>query len=204
MTTLIVMACVTAATAASASAITIEPLNTKFEATGESVEWTYHGGSFSCANKAKIVGTTNSTKTNNVKVTPSMAGCILSIGANHYNVTYANECKVMGTVPWTLTLTSGTGPFTGTTTLNCGFSLAIEGGGCTVKASEQTIANHLAWTTLKATEPFKSQISFNSLEKIKYKGVGLVCGFFGFAGEGGSEELSLHMIFPEVNGIKAV
>ena len=203
MVAVAVSALALAATAESASAISIEPLNKKFEgSTTSSIEMTANGvGSWSCA-KATIAGTTNSTKTNYVNVTPAITGCFI---AEVHTMTYANVCKEKGTVPWTFTLTAGTGPFTGTVKLSCAFTLTIDTGECVVRVPEQTIEKHLEWSTIKATEPFESKIALN-LEKIKYEPTGphegVACTLWGFK-KGG--ELSIkHMEFSKITGIKAV
>lgn len=202
-----VMACVVASAAASALAVSIEPLNTKFEATSEPRVEIDVGGTIWTCGQATIAGATNSTKTNYVNVTPSIAECSSTFGTTKHSMKYANSCTEKGTVPWTLTLTSGSGPFTGTTTLNCAATLTIDKGeACVVKVSAQTIEGHLEWATLKATSPFESKIDF-LLGAIKYKGTGpdegALCGVFGFKGEKGGENLDLTMRFPKVAGIKA-
>jgi hypothetical protein len=200
-TILAVMACALAATATSAFAVTIEPLNTKFEGKGTSIEWKTSGGVWSC-NKSTLTGTTNSTKTNNVNVSPAFSGCEMEVITSKYAVAYANKCKSESTVPWNLALTSGKGPFTGTVKLNCPFTLNVEKGLCIVTVSEQTLENDLTWTTLSGTEPFSSQLAF-SIVKAKYtsgKAPSEACSLFGFKETGSDLALSMTVL---VNGIKA-
>lgn len=190
-----------AATAQAASAITIEPLNKHFEsATTEGFEVSTPNTFWRCEH-ATIAGTTNATKTNFVNVTPTITGC----SSTGHTMTYKNACKVEGTVPWTLTLTAGTGPFTGTTKLNCAATLTIDAGECVVQLPEQTIEKALNWKTVKATEPFESTITLWP-EKIKYTvsglGGGLICKEYGFKGK---EDLKIGpMHFNNIKGIKAV
>ena len=202
---LAVTMCALAATASSALAISIEPLNTSFETTtSKNPELKTSGSNWKCA-KATLAGKTNSTKTNNVNVTPAITGCETAIGTQTHTITYANNCPE-GKVPWTLTLTEG--KFVGTTKLNCVPTLTIDkGAACVVKVTEQTIAKELKWTTLKETEPFESELKFN-LVKMKYVGTGpskgAFCELLGFRGEAGGENLELVMDFLPIKGIKAV
>lgn len=205
------LACLMAVSASSALAVSIEPLNTKFETTSEHGSLKVGSGTksseWSCE-AATIAGKTNSTKTNFVNVTPTVGKCRTTISNTEHTLTWVSSCKTEGTVPWTLTLTEGTGPFTGTTKFNCPATLTIDAGAaCVVDVSEQTVANHLEWTTLKASEPFESALQFEP-GAIKYKGTGpskgALCGVFAFSGESGGSNLSLTEHFATIKGIKAV
>ncbi len=141
------IACAVAVMSASASAaISIEPLNTKFEGTSTSLRLAVAGGEEVRCSKISLSGTTEATKSNSVKVTPAITGCKSEPFALSGPTVV---CKEKGTVPWTLTLTSEVGAheFDGSVRLNCSLTLSLEKGekeAC-ISMSDQTAENALEW-----------------------------------------------------------
>lgn len=137
-----VAACAMAVTAASASAVSIEPLSTKFSSNSSiGAGWTSSEASWNCA-KATIAGTTNSTKTNYVDVTPTFSECVAHIGTGTYPITYTNNCsKAEGALPWRLTFNEGG---KGSVKVNCALEANLSG--CVITAPAQTIENGFTWS----------------------------------------------------------
>jgi hypothetical protein len=140
-----VVACVLAGTAASAMAVSIEPLSTKFEGTnaGSTVKWNDPSiGTWKCET-ATLTGTTRATKTNVVEVTPAFSKC----GEAPFTFEYSNSptiCEPEGFkgLPWTVTLNAGG---TASVKLNCSLVDKEQGGLCTVAAPSQTITSGVFW-----------------------------------------------------------
>jgi hypothetical protein len=189
---LLAMACVMAATATAAQAITIEPLNKSFES--KAVKVSISGGSFfEC--RFTVSGKTNSTKTDYVNVTPTFKEC----EDIYPSVTYTNTstCETGHSVPWTWTLNEGTSPYKGTTTVNCVGKFTF-GTVCTVEIVRQTApSNKLIWEAAGEN----SWLALSE-EKLKYIAKqGSACKLLGYETEG---TLSLRTPEFELEGIKAV
>jgi hypothetical protein len=189
---LLAMACVMAATATAAQAITIEPLNKSFKGTkvGATVE---SGGEGRLECSLTVSGTTNSTKTNYVNVTPAFTGC--SFGGFAIVYTNTSTCETGQSVPWTLTLNEGTNPYKGTTRVNCVGKFQI-GEVCPLEILRQTApSNRLTWDS-------GGENSFLTLneEKLKYRSGSEACILVGWPKEG---TLTLSTKEFEIAGIKA-
>jgi hypothetical protein len=168
-----VMVCMVAATAASAMAtVSIEPLNTKF--TGKaaiSTEWELNPNLFLACSSSTSAGTTNSTKTNYVNLTPAFSGCTYVIGTVKRTATLSNSCKTEGTVPWTLTFNGAAGKGNASLKLNC--ALLIKMGACTVTAAEQTTGEKaMSWKNVGTT---KLEVTSNSNTTILAATVNSAC-----------------------------
>lgn len=156
---LAVVACTMAVTAASAMAVSIEPLSTKFTGSASEAVWDAGDGSWHCS-KNTMVGTTNSTKTNFMEGTPSFAECSST-------VTYANECvgKPTPPIPWRLTFNEGGG---GTLKTNCSLKATIFGA-CVMTAPPQTITSAFHWenvgTKALRVSFLKTPFKFNAATK---------------------------------------
>lgn len=139
---LAVVACVMAATAASAMAVSVEPLKTKFS-TSSSEGVTFHGseGNWGCE-KMSISGTTNASKTNFIDAVPAFSTCSATIGASNFPITYnAKSCAKESSIPWRLTFNEGG---KGNLQLICKLEFTIFGS-CVMTAPEQTVENAFLW-----------------------------------------------------------
>jgi hypothetical protein len=136
------LVCAFAVSAASASAVTIEPLNTKFTGNSRSnVNWNASDGSWNCS-KASLSGTTNATKTNYINVTPSFTGCKIN---EAWEVTYENTgCAKTGelSIPWKLTFAEG---WKVTLQTNCSLVTKIPALACEMVAPPQKIEGAISW-----------------------------------------------------------
>jgi hypothetical protein len=128
-------ACAAASSSAMAS-VSIEPLNTKFSghASGTTT-MTLNGVTTECTSVA-FAGTTNSTKTNYVNITPTFSKCTDEIASLKREVTITSSCAKEGTVPWTYTLNEVGTEHRASLRLNC--ALLLKRGTCTMTIAEQT------------------------------------------------------------------
>jgi hypothetical protein len=188
------VACVLAAMTGSALAVSIEPLNKKFEGVtpgSGNVAWHSAGiGSWSCG-KATLTGTTASTKTNVLEGTPGFLGCI--VGGSP--ITYTNSCGLFKGAPWTLTLNA---EHTATLKLNCALVTELPAHTlCTVTVEPQTVTG-VTWHNGEGTSlELKPNITFKPLT------LSSTCSMLGFTSTAG--ELTIHeneSIL--INGIHAV
>lgn len=188
----VVTACSLGVGVAAAQAITIEPLNKSFE--GEtSVSLSFlHGGKLTC--HLKVSGTTNATKTNYVNITPALTECTSGIGGWKY--TNTTTCEKEQTVPWTLTLTEGTNPFTGSMAVNCVGKITQTL--CEIEILRQTAAKSVRWETTGEN----SWLTLNA-SLFKYKANNGCSGLLGISPGEGTLTLSAAPSW-EIKGIKAV
>jgi hypothetical protein len=185
-TAVVAIVCALAVGAASAQAITIEPLSTKFS--GERWSSVYFGP-FECQSFT-VAGTTNATKTNYVELTPGFTKCYSGIYAKFTNTT---KCAAGKTVPWTWTLSEGSNPYKGSITVNCVGTLSMVG--CNVEIVRQTTPSKVVtWKTAGNS----SRIELSG--ELKYTSE-KSCEAFGFKPEGTTR---LGVSEFEIRGIKAV
>lgn len=156
-----IVACALAGTAASAMAVSIEPLNTKFEGTTHEVTWTSPDiGTWTCAkaNEASTIqGTTAATKTNVVEVTPAFLGCTAVFPGGTYAVTYSNSCELPKEMPWKITLNAG-----GTASMKTNFCDLIShwfSGLCSITITQNQTVSNMKWANEGASN---MAISFNT------------------------------------------
>ncbi len=147
-----------AVSATAAQAISIEPLSTKFESASNPVKFAIGSGFEIVCNKVKLSGTTRSSKSSSVDVTPTLSECETKVPLV-LTWKVESECKEAGTVPWTLTLTSGTNPFLGGIKLNCPLVFKLSGEKCLTMPVQSTTSG-LEWMSF--SEPIKSELHFNT------------------------------------------
>jgi hypothetical protein len=163
---LALVACIFAATAASASAITIEPLH-GHEATypTSTVEMAFNQekfGGWTCKEtKMEVPG--NRVAQDFITATPTFKGCAAKVGTSEIAMPMTTSCKTKGTQPWTLTLLSAEseGFFEGSLKLNCPLQLDVAGGACTITFAEQTAAPSETAVTWHDLEGINSTIKLN-------------------------------------------
>jgi hypothetical protein len=199
-TMLAIAACALAATASSAFAtISIEPVSTAFKGSPESV--TVHTGAseWGCTRGSEYLkGTTQPSKLDYVNVTPTIAKCETMFGGGLWTMTFSNSCTKEGTVPWTLTLTEGTGPYQGSVKLNCALTVNIDEGGCVISVLEQTLNKSLRWSSFASGSDLTLDLTNMKYKATKY---GFACELAGLKKEG--EDFSLEAEGIELKGIKA-
>jgi hypothetical protein len=130
-------ACFFAAASSAMATVSIEPLNTKFTGKGlNGPEWELSPNLFVGCSSFAASGTSNSTKSNNVSLTPTIASCHYSIGEARKTMTVANSCHTEGTSAWTLVFAGSAPKGAGSIKLNCSTVLTL--GSCVITAAEQT------------------------------------------------------------------
>jgi hypothetical protein len=182
----------------SAQAITIETTNKSTEFSAETkASILFKGGNKISCKKLTYHG--NTYKTNYVTVTPAFEECKLNgiVGVAYANTT---ECAKGQSVPWTWTLTEGSNPFYGTTTLNCAATFTVHPGGfsCTIKVLQQgTPAQSLRWET-------GSERSFLriTLRELAYTSSGAPCRGEGFEEKGTLEVTQEEVTILHVKAVK--
>jgi len=141
-----------------ALAHTWAPVSTVFEGknTSAATKLSWPTAHWEC-NKDTLKGTTASTASASLGVTPTFSSCVFEPGGLATN--WGFEC--VGKPSWTLTLGTGS---TGTVTFNCPFEIEAPAVGCAVRGTEQANLETFTWTNVGTKEGV--QIKF-AVKKIK-------------------------------------